>query len=70
MRPGDNCGKDYDPKSQTCRKCSSPNTHHEYKCFKYKRYNPEVCSSCRQYHHFAEDCKETSKFPPKANGKN
>lgn len=67
MKPGDNCGKDYDPhKMMVCRKCPSPNTHHEFSCFKYKRFNKDNCSNCKEYKHLPSDCQEIPRFPPRA----
>jgi len=79
MRKGDNCGFDYNPQSKKfCRKCSQSETHHEFQCYKYEKFNPNLCGVCNKYNHFASDCKEVSSFPPKvsevnatiSNGKN
>jgi len=71
MRRGENCGSDYDPrKMMMCRKCSASKSHHEFACYRYKLYNKDLCSACKQYHHFSSDCQELPRFPPKANGKN
>jgi len=79
MRKGVNCGLDYNPmKAKHCRKCRLSETHHEFQCYKYEKFNPNLCGVCNKFNHFASDCKEVSSFPPKvsevnatiSNGKN
>jgi hypothetical protein len=65
MKRGYNCGYSYNPaKTKSCRKCNGADSHHEFACNLYERYNPDRCGMCEKYHHFAFDCKEVSKFPP------
>ncbi len=66
MRKGVNCGIDYNPlKTKHCRKCRLSDSHHEFQCYKYEKFNPALCGVCNKYNHFASDCKEVSSFPPK-----
>ena len=66
MEKGRNCGFDYDPtKGKYCRKCSSTSVHHEFQCFRYKNFNKKLCTVCEKLNHFAADCGEISRFPPK-----
>jgi predicted amidophosphoribosyltransferase len=66
MTKGYNCGYDYNPsKQKLCRKCAGPNNHHEFQCFRYEKFNPNLCSVCSRYNHYTSDCKEVVSFPPK-----
>lgn len=66
MKKGENCGYDYNPsKKKYCRKCPAGETHHEFECYKYPRYNHQKCAVCERFKHFGNDCKEISAFPPK-----
>jgi hypothetical protein len=63
MKKGENCSLHYDPlKQKSCSKCGKPE-HHEFECFKYKKYSPKKCAICDKLNHFAQDCKELEKLP-------
>jgi len=66
MKKGENCGYDYNPqKKKRCRKCPAGETHHEFECYKYPRFNHKKCTVCEKFNHYGKDCKEISSFPPK-----
>jgi len=66
MKKGENCGYDYNPqKRKRCRKCPAGETHHEFECYKYPRFNHKKCTVCEKFNHYGKDCKEISSFPPK-----
>ena len=66
MKRGENCGYDYNPmKTKFCRKCPFGESHHEFTCFSYEKYNNNKCTVCGKYNHFAGDCREVISFPPK-----
>ncbi len=65
MRNGVNCSNDYNPAiHKHCNKCTVGH-HHEFECPTYSRWNPEKCAMCERLNHFAADCNEKNKFPPK-----
>jgi hypothetical protein len=66
MVKGENCGFDYNPvKGKSCRKCSRGESHHEFQCYSYPKFNKYKCTVCGKFNHYASDCKEVSSFPPK-----
>ena len=66
MKKGENCGYDYNPTlKKHCRKCPAGDTHHEFECYKYSKYNHKRCNVCERYRHFGTDCREVDGFPPK-----
>ena len=66
MKRGENYGYDYNPmKTKFCRKCPFGESHHEFTCFSYEKYNNNKCTVCGKYNHFAGDCREVISFPPK-----
>ena len=66
MSKGINCSFDYNPAiHKHCTKCTV-GQHHEFECPTFPRWNQEKCTLCTKLNHFAADCKEMYKFPPKA----
>jgi hypothetical protein len=67
MRRGDNCSRNYNPDvEKRCRKCPKGDSHHEFECYSYNEFNPNLCKLCgSKYNHYPTDCKEGNKFPPK-----
>jgi hypothetical protein len=63
MKKGENCGTNYDPtETKSCLKCPSRG-HHEFDCFKYRRYSPTICSVCKKFNHYEDACNEWEKLP-------
>jgi hypothetical protein len=67
MRRGQNCSENYNPTvNKHCSKCKNESSHHEFECNIYDAWNEKKCMICEKYNHFARDCKEVPKFPPKS----
>ena len=59
LKPGWNCAQNYRPDLyKLCRKCAAHGvfTHHEFNCLKYLRFNPNLCSSCKNGFHLESVC--------------
>lgn len=66
MNKGYNCSYSYDPtKIKFCSKCSLGNSHHEFECQIYPKYEFNICKSCEKYHHETSSCREIQDFPSK-----
>ena len=69
MKKGYNCSHNYNPVyHKHCSKCKDGQnqTHHEFECGLYSRWNSDKCSLCKVYNHYSSDCKEMNKFPPRS----
>jgi hypothetical protein len=67
MKRGQNCSDTYNPSvNKHCSKCRNDSSHHEFECTIYNLWNDKKCMICEKYNHFAKDCKEIPKFPPKS----
>jgi hypothetical protein len=63
MKKGENCSTNYDPtETKSCSKCPSRG-HHEFDCFKYRRYSPTICAVCKKFNHYEDACNEWEKLP-------
>jgi hypothetical protein len=66
MKKGSNCSPDYNPFiNKKCTKCANKVMHHEFECKIYDAWSSKRCNLCDLYNHFAKDCKEIERFPPK-----
>ena len=63
FKPGDNCDVNYNPRrNKLCRKCTlkGVQTHHEFECKKFTKFNDNPCKKCHNGFHFEKECSNSN----------